>query len=323
MKANCTNRRRRAFTLVELLVVIAIIGVLVALLLPAIQAAREASRRSSCANNLRQIGIAVHNYHNTFNFVPPARLQDAYPTWFAFIMPFVEQQSAHKLWQFDKKWFDNVNKPAREIQVSLFRCPSRTAPDLVISNFGDLGGASTVEGAAGDYVGNGGNNNNYEGELVWWWNAESNGVVVSGPSFDIRPNDLRIKSQVSFKQITDGLSNTLLAGEKHVPLGSEAKQGSIYDGDNQPNFARVGGTKTPISPGGTDDFRCSTRNGCNGRAVNDPCYCDTFGSAHPEIVLFAFADGSVKPLQITLDPNVLDALTVRNDDRVVSAADWQ
>jgi prepilin-type N-terminal cleavage/methylation domain-containing protein len=321
MKARKQALQHDGFTLVELLVVIAIIGILVALLLPAIQAAREAARRSSCTNNIRQIALAVHNYHDTYKFVPPARLQDAYPTWFAFIMPFLEEQNAHDLWHFDKQWFDDLNKQAREVDVPLFRCPSRNNPKLVYSNFGDVAGVSTVLGAAGDYVGNGGNNNNYDGDPVWWWNAESNGVIVSGPNFDIKPNDLSLVSQVSFKRITDGLSKTLLVGEKHVPLGAEEKQGSIYDGDNQPNFARVGGSVTPVSPGGTDNFRCTTRNGCIGRAVNDPCYCDTFGSVHTNMCMFAFSDGSVRGLETSMDPDVLDALSVRNDDRIIDESE--
>ncbi|MEM9657970.1 MAG: DUF1559 domain-containing protein, partial [Planctomycetota bacterium] len=79
---------RRGFTLVELLVVIAIIGVLVALLLPAVQAAREAARRTSCTNNIRQIGLAVHNFEDNYKVVPPARWRNGSPTWFAVIMPF-------------------------------------------------------------------------------------------------------------------------------------------------------------------------------------------------------------------------------------------
>ncbi len=86
-------RLRRAFTLIELLVVIAIIAVLIALLLPAVQAAREAARRAECVNNLKQIGLAMHNYHDTMGSLPPGKLECCYGTWQAYIMPFMEQSA--------------------------------------------------------------------------------------------------------------------------------------------------------------------------------------------------------------------------------------
>ncbi|HZN35700.1 MAG TPA: DUF1559 domain-containing protein, partial [Pirellulaceae bacterium] len=102
-------RPRAGFTLVELLVVIAIIGVLVALLLPAVQAAREAARRSSCQNNLKQIGLATHNFHDVYNQLPPLRVNNNRATWFVLIMPYMEQENIERLWRYDQDYSNAAN----------------------------------------------------------------------------------------------------------------------------------------------------------------------------------------------------------------------
>lgn len=118
---------QRAFTLVELLVVIAIIGILIALLLPAIQAAREAARRASCQNNIRQVGLAMHNYMDANkNRLPPGYNTAPTASFHAYILPYVEESAAFKQYDFKKNWNDAANKIARETNVSVFVCP--TAP---------------------------------------------------------------------------------------------------------------------------------------------------------------------------------------------------
>lgn len=118
--------RRTGFTLVELLVVIAIIGVLVALLLPAVQAAREAARRMQCTNNMKQIALAVHVYESTHRQFPPAFVSngDRQHNMLTYILPQLEQQAVYNLYQFDKPWNDAVNTAATEVELHMFRCPS-------------------------------------------------------------------------------------------------------------------------------------------------------------------------------------------------------
>jgi prepilin-type N-terminal cleavage/methylation domain-containing protein/prepilin-type processing-associated H-X9-DG protein len=304
MRISSDQRRRRGFTLVELLVVIAIIGVLIGLLLPAIQAARESSRRASCTNNLHQIGIAVHNFHNIHKKLPPSRYFNGYPTWFAIILPQVEEIPLQLQWRLDLPFYALQNKPVRETPVTIFRCPSRGNTTLVTDGHGDTGNNDTI-GAAGDYVGNAGNNV-LGGETYWRPNA--NGTIYTARMFDI-PNypNRKWKSEMDFRRITDGLSKTFLAGEKHVPTNQTDQQGSLYNGDNQNNCARVAGVRAPIASSPDDLAMCRAGPKCQ------RCVCDNFGSWHPGICQFLFADGHVEALALDTDLQTIDRMAVRND----------
>src|SRR5687767_3505277 len=121
------RRTSRGFTLVELLVVIAIIGILIALLLPAVQAAREAARRSQCQNNLKQLALSVHNFHNVYNMYPPSRWSDPGYTWAVYIAPYIEGSAFADMWD-PKKNYRNQTDAARQQGFDIFYCPTRRRP---------------------------------------------------------------------------------------------------------------------------------------------------------------------------------------------------
>jgi len=237
--------------MIELLVVIAIIGILVALLLPAMQQARAAARRSSCLNNLKQIALAAHSFHDTHQAFPPARLVETVvrtpddlaqtygldePSWVVRLLPFVEQDNQHRLWD-ESKPLGYQQTEARTTAVQLFLCPERNAganaviPDEVITNVfpcGCTGGSQLIPGGAiVDYVANHGDPSpGISGALTdFYWGGRGTGVIVSSrPILD--ENGITQpgwKDRVAMRDVSDGLSNTVLIGEPHVPRGELAK----------------------------------------------------------------------------------------------------
>ncbi|QDS92871.1 Type II secretion system protein G precursor [Roseimaritima multifibrata] len=217
------RRSHEGFTLVELLVVIAIIGVLVGLLLPAVQAAREAARRMQCSNNIKQLGLAVHNYHDTMNAIPPLRdRDDTIPgdswnsqiiSWRARILPYMEQQAIYDQVNYSiPNWWSSGNRPNSNwdiapIVISSFRCPSDGGNGNV--NWTDISGArNTGHPTSSSYA-----TTNYFAcigpDSVLRWNGTGLGFFDS-----IRRQSATIRGATrDFGAITDGLSNTIALSE--------------------------------------------------------------------------------------------------------------
>jgi prepilin-type N-terminal cleavage/methylation domain-containing protein len=295
-----SHARRSAFTLVELLVVIAIIGVLVALLLPAVQAARESARRTQCSNQLKQMGLACQNFHDTYQFLPGSRIWDHWATWAVQILPYMEQQNLYNQWDITDMYY-NQPLAVRQAQVPGYYCPSRRRPGG-ISKQGDVPdngspNSSHNPGALSDYAGCAGDFN----YASWFDSVNANGTIRTGERVTTSGTKvLQWKGMVRLSTITDGTSNTLLIGEKHVPLdkfGSGNGDGSIYNGDHEWNFARVAGPGYPLALSPKDQNRWTL----------------VFGSFHPSTCQFVFADGSVHMLKINIDTTTLGRLAVRDD----------
>lgn len=148
----------RGFTLVELLVVMAIIGILVGLLLPAVQSVRETARNTHCINNIRQLGLAVQSYHSSKRQIPPSRAADGYVTWAVLLMPYLEGDNLYRGFETQLP-YSAQDAEVVQAPIEQYFCPSRRSPGDSLSNFETYG---EEVGALGDYAGNAGSEKHYE-----------------------------------------------------------------------------------------------------------------------------------------------------------------
>lgn len=284
--------QRRAFTLVEILVVIAIIGVLVALLLPAVQAAREASRAASCKNNLKQMGLALHMYHDVRRRLPPGWEASPGPDdpngwgWGAAVLPQLEQRNVQSTINYNLPIDHASNQQARESVVPTYLCPT----DILDSRFVIYGGADD-EFANQDQIGS-----------PMFLVAKSNYVGVFGLSEieDVPSAGEGIffhNSRLTFASISDGLSNTLLIGERGSKLGSSVWSGVIPGANNAKG--RIVGS-ADHTPNHADH------------------HFDDFSSFHPQGVHFLVGDGSVQRINDQINVAVYHAMVTRSGGEVVS-----
>jgi type II secretory pathway pseudopilin PulG len=305
-------------------VVIAIIGVLVALLLPAVQAAREAARRSQCQNNLKQIGLAIQMHHDALKFIPNSRRSCDYITWAGTIWPFLEQSNIAAQWNPAKSYYGQLEN-VRQYQVATYLCPSRRSPPQIsVEGDADTNGPFTP-GALGDYACNlgdvtfQGSDSPIENGIMEDTNGPfvAGGFVTNGTSTDsscsnVQPGKIAIRYKLTFAQIEDGLSNVPFIGEKHVVepyFGYKSfNDTSVYNPDYKYSFGRYGG---PIAYGlGTPQDGADGSNLTNWNKV--------FGGPHSGICQFVFGDGRVRPINVGIDLKTLAYLLNRSDGNVIN-----
>ena len=295
-----TTSQRRGFTLVELLVVIAIIGILIGMLLPAVQQVREAANRTQCANNVRQLSLAVLNYESAHMQFPPGwnSQSDVDTTpgwgWAAIVLPFIEQDNLASQIDFQSSITAPINQDVLGTVITSHLCPSDPDPEVVnlnqatpapVGSGGGSGTRSAVQSSGDDLTIS---RSNYSGVFG---NLEISDDPFSGNGIFFG------NSRIGFRNIRDGSSNTIMIGERRNDQGAVTWLG-VIEGINEP-FARIVGATdhTPNDPqGGFEDFR----------------------SYHPGGVNMGFADGSTQFIADTISDPTFQALGSRNGGEVVS-----
>jgi prepilin-type N-terminal cleavage/methylation domain-containing protein/prepilin-type processing-associated H-X9-DG protein len=304
--------RRPAFTLIELLVVIAIIGVLIGLLLPAVQKVREAAARTACLNNLKQIGVALHNYHDASQCLPPGYVAsgaysdgatDTTPGWgwAAYLLPHLEQSSLYQQL--------NLSQPVPtsagiQTMVKVYQCPSDLLPQAA-STVPDAFGATVATAAPTSY-------------------AACCGGDESGTSDPTGLGAFYRNSRTRLTDITDGTSNTILVGERSWGNANGIWAGAINNG------VILRGKQNPCPGGGAGSYPAATlvlaHSHLNNALTDTDGGLDDFSSRHIGGSNFAFGDGSVRflktvpgdtPTGYTSDSLILQALGTRANGEVV------
>ncbi len=308
----------RGFTLIELLVVIAIIGVLIALLLPAVQSAREAARRAQCTNNLKQIGLAMHNYHEAHGVFPPGYVSrwrldggdsgtaedDFGPgwAWGSMILPQLEQHPAYNAINFSLTMTSGANDTVQTMRLGTYLCPSdSTKQRIPVRNEANDTTIYTV--GAANYVG-----------------VYGIGEVGDAPG---RGTGLFYRnSRVGVQDITDGSSNTIAVGERSHDLSYVTWTGRAIGGWLHPTPSFEGG-RNKFSPEPEESYTMVL--GPVGlehppRTPNQPsAHVEDFRSFHAGGVNFLFGDGSVRFVKDSINQHIYESLATRSGGEVISS----
>ncbi len=300
-------RRRLGFTLIELLVVIAIIAILIGLLLPAVQKVREAAARMKCSNNLKQIGLALHNHHDTRGVFPPGATTRAVPQvsvflnrqhgFFVFLLPYLEQDTVFKRYRLDRNWYHANNAAIIQTQIPTLRCPSSPGPPT------DFHPTRRRTLAVTDY----GVNNGVAAALA------NVGLIDRTGSFQ---GTLRVNLATRTADIVDGTSTTMLVTEcaarphrwraGRLLAGGRRAGGGWADRANE--FITHGFTNNGVSSPGPCAVNCTNA---------DEIYAFHTGGAN-----VAFGDGHVQFLKASTSIRVVARLITRNAGEPISDADF-
>jgi prepilin-type N-terminal cleavage/methylation domain-containing protein/prepilin-type processing-associated H-X9-DG protein len=298
------NNDRRGFTLIEVLVVIAIIGMLIALLLPAVQAAREAARRTQCVNNLKQLGVALHTYESAYRVFPPGYVSKFDPSgndtgpgwgWCALLLPQMEQKPLFDSVNLNLPIEDPSNATGRLMRIAAYLCPSDDQAPSWVAMKRDASGTpiqSICQVASANYVG--------------MYGTSDPGIDGDGIFFR--------DSSVGIPDVTDGTAQTIAAGERGHSLGEATWVGSV-----------TGAALFPVDNDGVGYPRVESGPGMilghagGNLGPGDPnAEVNQFYSRHTGGVNFLFADGHVSFLKTTLNAKTFRALATRAGGEVIS-----
>ena len=336
-------RTRTAFTLIELLVVIAIIGVLVGLLLPAVQQARESARRSSCVNNLKQIGIGLHNYNDSRQKLPPGVMcggavgtnlgQNGGWAWGAHILPYCEEQALADDLQIGQSRVWNDNQSEGRVRINFYLCPTDAAPAVNVERVRWVGAGTSA--ATSNYVGNAGTKGIRNTVFVSDSHcAHDDSSANKGAAKAHYTGVLFPRSATYFKDITDGTSKTILVGERdyqstahgdHEASNWIGAHGAGWHTEpfhynwvtifDEANSNLQINDYDPAQPTNTPD--CWPVGNCgNPYGVTA---ADSWSSQHPGGAQFVFCDGSVRFLPETISDTTFASLCNRGDGNVVGS----
>jgi prepilin-type N-terminal cleavage/methylation domain-containing protein/prepilin-type processing-associated H-X9-DG protein len=312
---------RRALTLIELLVVITIIGVLIALLLPAVQAAREAARQAQCASNLRQIGLAIHNYHAARGCFPHGNINrsagacpgmgepaSSYSTrfgnWAIAILPYLEQNALYE--RYDLRYYNEAaeNRAVRETAVAVYGCPSDPSPRLPMTPATGPAAQTDAKYAPGSYravSGRSDDGDNYlDSEMMFSYRAKSRGPIHTVGIWGYTSENIN--------KVKDGTSNTLLVGESTTATNLGHRTFWAY---SFAYYSMSGAAAQPRTLWGDYD-RCA---GGAGDGGENPCKRG-WGSGHAGGLNFALCDGSTRSINASINMNLFANLATIDGEEV-------